>query len=110
MNQFLIPIIVAVVGSIFIMHDSRSTKKKKKRITTFNEHVQEIRDLINRCDNKAEWSLLDMEIDYLEQTWSGRVEDAVLIKETGVLYDKWHQRGDALEEIRTSGNFKTQPI
>jgi hypothetical protein len=97
--QLIIPFAIGAAGCLMIHIHARQPKKRNSTVT-FNEHVQEIRDLINRCDDKSEWNVLDMEIDYLEQTWRGRVDAAVLIMETGALYDKWYTRGNQLDELR----------
>jgi hypothetical protein len=88
MLQFIIPI--AIVGSYFLLraiYDKNRDPNKDR--ATFLGHVAEIRDLINRCTSMAEWETLDHEIDWLESTWGDRIDDQLMLQETGKLYTKW---------------------
>jgi inorganic triphosphatase YgiF len=97
MLDIIIPF--ALVISYFLYENIVvKNKKPKKSKTEFMIHVAEIRDMINRCDNVPEWWTLDQEIDWLEQTWKNRIDDALLLQECGRLYDKWFKRRDFITE------------
>jgi inorganic triphosphatase YgiF len=93
MIHFIIPIALVLM---YITYEKVLIKQKKpkKSKTLFMIHVSEIRDMINRCDNVTEWWTLDQEIDWLEETWKNRIDDALLLQECGQLYDKWFKRRD----------------
>jgi hypothetical protein len=83
-----------IIIALFYLYNKYIVRKPdpKKDLETFHSHVSEIRDMINRCNSLAEWWTIDREVDWLEQTWSGRIPPAVMIEQTGKLYKKWFDR------------------
>jgi hypothetical protein len=86
--------LAAVIGIVliilFFIYEVYIAKKEEvSNPATFYTHVQEIRDMIHQCNSLSEWWTLDQEIDWLEQTWSGKIPERMMIEETGKLYEKW---------------------
>jgi hypothetical protein len=77
-------------------------RNPEKDNATFLSHAAEIRDLIHRCGSLAEWWVLDQEIDWLEDTWRGKVNHQLMLETTAKLYQKWHNKRAEIENKKTA--------
>jgi hypothetical protein len=103
MIQFIVPI--ALILGYYLLRNAMDKRPKQKsapkKKALFNSHTAEIRDLIYRCQSLSEWSILDQEITWLEDTWRNKIEAATLQQESGKLYTKWLDKGIELRKLQT---------
>ena len=99
MIHFIVPI--ALIAAYFIWENAVAKPQKAKKKSMFQSQISELRDEINRCSSLTEWSILDQEIDWLENTWRNIIEPGVLNDQTGKLYSKWLDKGMELRKSQT---------
>jgi hypothetical protein len=94
--------IAFIIGYFLLRAIYELNRNPEKDKTTFLSHAAEIRDLIHRCGSLTEWWALDQEIDWLEDTWRGKVDHQLMLETTGKLYQKWHNKRGEIENKKTA--------
>jgi hypothetical protein len=95
-------IALTIIGYFLLRAIYELNRNPEKDRTTFLSHAAEIRDLIHRCSSLTEWWTLDQEIDWLEQTWRGKVDHQLMLETTGKLYTQWLDKRAAFNTRKTA--------